>query len=150
MFQHWWARCSDLKSQIKLPGEDTSDCEVGAVVPSASVLSKLCRRHNKKLNSGDRRGPFWHTSDTAVAQADGSWITEGTGAQQPEGEAALQRMCAGGKGGSPKHFTLHSLQVHVQIHKESLPVCERGEINSNAHLVKTSGIIGGGRLDIAE
>lgn len=33
---------------------------------------------------GDRWGPVWHTSDTALAQTDGSWITEGTGGRQAE------------------------------------------------------------------
>lgn len=51
---------------------------------------------------------------------------------------------------APKHFTLNRLQVHVQILQEALPVCEKEEINSNAHLVKTSGIIGGGGLHISE
>lgn len=35
----------------------------------------------------------------------------------------------------PKHFTLDYLKVHVQTHEESLPVCEKEEINSNPHLV---------------
>lgn len=85
------------------------------------------------MNSGDRWGSIWHTSETALARADGSWITEGTRAQQPEVRAegrAAEYVCWG-MGGSLKHFTLHCLQVHV----ESLPVCEKEEINSNGHLV---------------
>lgn len=44
------------------------------------------------MNSGDRWGPIWDTSDTALAQADGSWITEGSEARQAEGNTALQCM----------------------------------------------------------
>lgn len=44
------------------------------------------------MNSEDRWGPIWHTSDTALARADGSWITEGTEARQAEGKTAPQCM----------------------------------------------------------
>lgn len=45
------------------------------------------------MNSGDRWGPIWHTSDTALAQADGSWITEGAEARQAGGKTAPQCVC---------------------------------------------------------
>lgn len=37
------------------------------------------------MNGRDRWGPVWHTSDTALAQTDGSWITEETGGWKAEG-----------------------------------------------------------------
>lgn len=45
------------------------------------------------MNSGDRWGPIWHTSDTELAQADGSWITEGAEARQAGGKTAPQCVC---------------------------------------------------------
>lgn len=49
------------------------------------------------MNSGDRWGPIWHTSDAALAQADGSWITEGTRARQAKGKTEPQCMVWGEK-----------------------------------------------------